>query len=500
MIGRERPLVTPSPRPVGLSKSRFMAGLQCHKQLWWLVHGPPAPDFGDDPFLRAILEQGARVGQVARTHVPGGVLIAAPYDAYDERLAATREALNHGAPVIYEASFRADNVFVSVDILERRERGFGLIEVKSSTGVRDYDIADVAIQTHVLRRSGVDVTRMEVMHLNRDCVYPDLRCLFARHEVTDAVEAMLPTMAGEITRQLDTLRSPLPHVAIGEHCHSPYECPFLERCWPALPPHHIGTLYSIGRRAQLLQEQGFRTIEELPPDLNLSATADRQRRAVQAGKVIVEPELKQALELFSLPIAFLDFETVGPAIPVWNGCRPYDAVPVQFSCHRQDADGTVTHEEWLADGPDDPRPQLAERLIAACERARTVVAYSAGFERQCLEQLAELLPRQRAQLQRIPARLVDLLQVVRSHVYHPAFGGSFSLKRVLPALVPEMRYDGLVIADGATASATLERMLLRGDHLASDEKQRLREALLTYCRQDTVGLVRILQRLRELAG
>src|SRR5207245_9350733 len=129
------------------------------------------------------------------------------------------------------------------------------------------------------------------------------------------------------------------------------------------------------------------------------------------------------------PIALLDFETVGPAIPVWNGCRPYDAVPVQFSCDRQDADGTVTHEEWLANSPDDPRPQLADRLIAACEQARTVVAYSAGFERQCLDQLADLLPRHKAELLRISVRLVDLLQVVRSHVYHPAFGGSFSLKR-----------------------------------------------------------------------
>src|SRR5437870_6290957 len=143
-----------------------MAGLQCHKLLWWLVHDPPALELEGDPSLQAILEQGARVGQVARTYVPGGVLVVAPHDAYAERLAATREALSRRVPVIYEASFRADNVFVSVDILERREWGFGLIEVKSSTGVRDHYVADVAIQTHVLRRSGVEVTRMEVMHLN----------------------------------------------------------------------------------------------------------------------------------------------------------------------------------------------------------------------------------------------------------------------------------------------------------------------------------------------
>jgi hypothetical protein len=166
-----------------------MAGLQCHKQLWWLVHEPFELHLEEDPSLQAILEQGVRVGQMARKHVPGGLLIPAPHDAYDERIAATHEAVSQRVPAIYEASFRANNVFVSVDILERRERGFGVIEVKSSTRMRDHYIADAAIQTHVLRRSGVDVTRVEVMHLNRECIYPDLRSLSTRmrqwvHEIS----------------------------------------------------------------------------------------------------------------------------------------------------------------------------------------------------------------------------------------------------------------------------------------------------------------------------
>jgi len=141
------------------------------------------------------------------------------------------------------------------------------------------------------------------------------------------------------------------------------------------------------------------------------------------------------------PIAFLDFETVGLAIPVWAGCHPYDFVPVQFSCHVQDATGGIVHREWLAGGPEDPRPMLAEHLVRACEGARTVVAYSAGFERRCIDQMAETLPALAAPLRSIVDRLVDLLPVVRNHVYHPDFGGSFSLKSVLPALVPEIRYE-----------------------------------------------------------
>jgi hypothetical protein len=173
-------------------------------------------------------------------------------------------------------------------------------------------------------------------------------------------------------------------------------------------------------------------------------------------------------------------------------------VPVQFSCHVQEADGRITHHEWLAEGPDDPRPALAERLVLACESARTVVAYNAGFERGCIEQMADALPALAAPLRSVVARLVDLLSVVRNHVYHPDFGASFGLKSVLPALVPHLRYDNLTIADGGTASLELERLLFNGDGLEPDARERLRSDLLRYCHQDTWGLVRLVERLQQL--
>jgi len=274
----------------------------------------------------------------------------------------------------------------------------------------------------------------------------------------------------------------------------------MARCWSILPPHHVSTLYAMRRRALELDEQGYRTIHDLPEDVPLGKIADRQRRAVQERRIIVEPPLASALEAFVPPIAFLDFETVGLAIPVWEGCHPYDAVPVQFSCHVQEADGRVTHHEWLAGGPEDPRPALAERLIRACEGARTVVAYNAGFEGRCIEQMAEALPALGVPLRSIVARLVDLLPVLRNHVYHPDFGGSFGLKSVLPALEPELRYDGLTIADGETASLELERLLFSGDQLERGAREQLQSDLLRYCHQDTWGLVRLLERLGGLAA
>ena len=170
------------------------------------------------------------------------------------------------------------------------------------------------------------------------------------------------------------------------------------------------------------------------------------------------------------PLAFLDFETVGLPIPIWNGCHPWDQVPVQFSCQVEDAGGRVTHHEWLAEGPGDPRPALAQRLIRACEPGRRVVAYNAGFERGCLVTMADALPALAGPLRSIADRLVDLLPVVRNHVYHPDFGGSFSLKSVLPAMVPELRYDNLAIGDGATASLELERLLFQEAELTPEAK------------------------------
>jgi hypothetical protein len=262
----------------------------------------------------------------------------------------------------------------------------------------------------------------------------------------------------------------------------------------------VSTLYRQQARAlAALYEQGYQSIFDLPEDTALAATADRQRRAVQAGRMIVEPSLGRALRACASPVAFLDFETAGLPIPVWNGCHPWDALPVQWSCHLEDGAGGLTHRAWLAEGPDDVRPALAEQLLAACEPARTIVAYSARFERECIQRIAAGAPALAPRLARIAERLVDLLPIVREHVYHPAFGGSFSLKRVLPALVPGLGYDDLAIGDGALASVALERLLWGGDAVSHAERVRLRADLLGYCSRDTLGLARLLERLRSLA-
>jgi hypothetical protein len=200
--------------------------------LWWQLHEPEAPELTIGPNLEAIFERGSRIGELARTYVPGGVLIEQPYHRVAGRVAATAKALAARVPAIYEASFLEDGVFVSVDILERRRDGVVLVEVKSTVDVKAEHIPDVAIQLHVLRRAGLTVKRADIMYLNRDCRYPDLSNLFVREDVTALASASGHVIPKQIRTLLRTLVGPLPEVAIGPQCTEPYACPLIERCWP----------------------------------------------------------------------------------------------------------------------------------------------------------------------------------------------------------------------------------------------------------------------------
>lgn len=483
-----------------LSKSRYMAGAQCVKQLWWRVHEPDAPELRPGEALQAIFDEGTRIGEAARKRFPGGVLVDRPHHATAERLADTEEALRSGAPAVFEASFFADDVFVAVDVLERVHGGFVLVEVKSGTKLKDEHVDDVSIQLHVLRRSGLDVGRAEVMFLNRQCRHPDLSNLFVRRGVTAQAEDRVERVPARVREMLGALAGQLPEVPVGDHCFKPWRCPFMARCWKAAPEHHVSTLYRMRRRAPTLEAQGFVTLHDLPRDLALSPVAARQVRAVQDGAVVVEPGLGAALDRFERPLACLDFETVQPPIPRWPGCRPYDGIPVQMSCHVEDAAGELAHHAWLAETGADPRPGIARALIAACAGARTILAYNAAFERQCVRHLIEAVPELASPLGEVDARILDLLPVVRDHVYHPAFAGRFSLKSVLPALVPSLAYDDLAVTGGALASMRWGRLLFDAESLAPEDRDRMRGELAAYGERDTLGMVHLVRRLRELAS
>jgi predicted RecB family nuclease len=484
-----------------LSKSRFVTGCQCHKLLWWTVHEPGAKELQPDKVLQDLFNQGRQVGELARTRYPGGVLIDLPHTARRERVAATEAALASDAPAVFEATFIAGDTYAAVDVLEKRGAGNHLIEVKASNSQKEEHIPDVAVQAYIAAACGVQINSAEVMHLNKEFRHPDAGDLFARTNVTEAVAAYLPNVPDELARQEEMLAGPLPDVPIGEHCFEPRDCPFMKRCWPD-SPDHIVNLCGVGpKRSAAYFERGIHWIRDLPPNERLNFSQKRQLKAMAENRLIVEPTLATELEPFisARRLGFLDFETIQRAVPVWPGMAPWQQAAAQFSYHERQPDGSYTHAEHLAEGPRDARPPLVEAMIAATAKADRVVMYTA-FEKTRIREMQVSVPHLAAELAALEAKLLDLHPVMRNCVYHPGFNGSYSLKAILTPLVPDLTYNDLVIVDGRLASVEIARLLFVAGKIPRHEHERVRKDLLNYCERDTWAMVRLLERLRELAG
>jgi hypothetical protein len=359
---------------------------------------------------------------------------------------------------------------------------------------------DAAVQAYVLRRAGVEVDAVEIMHLNGACRFPELGDLFVREPVSGRVRSLFPQISALISAQMAMLEGPLPEAEVGKHCDEPHECPFKPRCWPVLPRHHVETFYGLRReRSAQLMAQGLALVDEVPQSFPLTMIQQRQQRSVREDELQVEGDLAGALAPLKGRVAYLDFQTIGPAIPAWEGLGPRHPHPVQFSCHIATAEGDLEHKEWLAEGPDDCRAVMAQALTEALDGVDVVVAYNMAFEKECLELIAAGAPDHAQAMDAIKSKLRDLLPVVRDHVYHPDFLGSFSLKAVLPALVPDLSHASLEVSEGQTASALLHRLLFLGEPAEPPQRDALRRKLMDYCALDTLALVRLNERLEVLA-
>ena len=486
---------------MNLTKSKFVAGHQCLKRIYLQVH---EPDLAGEPDERtqAVMEQGHGVGRWAQKLFPGGLLIEAGHRELGNALEQTGHAVAmRQLPAVFEGTFVHDKILARVDILERMPGDrWRMIEVKSSTSYKDYHLYDVAIQRHILEGCGFKVIPC-LMHLNRKYVYDgkqyDLKKLFVIRDLTDETNAIEKDVRDLIREERKVLaRATPPEIEPGRQCTSPFTCEFYDHCNKPLPIDHVENLPSLSaRNLEKLAALGIVSIVDIPKDFPLT---DRQKRAWQCaktGKPWFGKELKGDFAGLRYPLYFMDFETLGVALPRYAGMSPYDQIPFQWSVHVQPKPGAdLEHYEFLAEEGSDPRLEFVKALCPVAGNTGSVVAYNAGFESGRLEDLAQWFPKYRNEITNIQKRLWDLLPVMRAHVYHSDFRGSFSLKRVLPALVPEMSYNGMEVAEGSDAGLAWEKML-HGE-IESAERKRLRAALLAYCKQDTLAMVRLLDVLR----
>jgi len=491
-------------KKINISKSSFMRGRQCHKALWLHKHRPElAPQESVSRDARKY--EGTAIGKLACGLFPGGYEV--PTDDWDntdfnELLDLTDKYIEAGDAPIYEATISAAGVFVMVDILVPTEKGWEIYEVKGSTEVKSHHCHDAAIQYYALKKAGLEISGVFIVHINNEYVRQgelDIRQLFTMADVSDEMMNLQTEIPGELEEMQKTLQDGEPDIAIGLHCEKPYKCDFREYCWKHVPENSVLDITGRGKEERFgLCEKGVVAIADLPDDFSLTREQQIQVEGVKTGKRVVNKDaLSRFLNTLRYPLCFLDFETWGPAVPPFDNAKPYGLIPTQYSLHVLNSEeGKLRHYEYLADGRDDPRAQLTRRLVGQIPDDSCILVYNKNFEIRVLNALEQACPDYADAVATIRDNIQDLMRPFCDKDYYtPPMKGRYSIKYVLPALVPGMQYEGEV-ADGNAAMYAFAVLRETGDPI---EREKLRRALLEYCKQDTLAMVRILEKVREAA-
>lgn len=513
------------------SKSKYLSGLQCHKLLWFYYNAKDQiPEF--DAQTQTIFDQGHLVGELAKKLFPGGIEVARGVNDFGKILEFSKDvafsagkqqgrhpersetrflgrtkskgALSQRKP-LFEAAFKSGNAYARADILNPvGKNDWEIIEVKSSTGVKDVNLHDLALQRYAYDGAELSITKCFILHINNEYVRKgevDPNRLFTKTDVTNEVRDLLKTVPSNLRTIIDVIRRTRhPDIEIGPHCSDPYDCPLQELCWKFLPEHNPLTLYYYKKeKAFELIHDGYLDIRKLPASVSLSDKQNIQVKAFRSGKTHIDKEgIRDFLEQLEYPLYYLDFEIFGTAIPLFDDVRPYEQIPFQFSLHIVEAEGRKpSHESFLADGMIDPQPEILKRLKKLLGQKGSIVAYNASFEKDKLSKACHVFTEYAKWYQSIEPRFVDLLAPFKSfYYYHPDQCGSASIKAVLPALTGK-GYEGLEIAEGGTAS--LEYLRVTFGDVKERERQKVRRQLEKYCTLDTEGMILIVDALRKIS-
>ena len=481
-----------------LSKSKFLSAFQCEKKLWLEIHDKDKAT-PIDKVQEAIFNQGHFVGDLAMEEYPNGIEITSDYLDIPKGIKITKEVLKKNPPAIFEGFFRYNNVLVRPDIMVNNNNGsWDFIEVKSSTKLKAENIRDVAIQTYVLMGSGIKIRDSYLMHINKECQFPNLNNLFDLENLTDKI---IPFVS-EMEDSLQNLRLMLdikkePDISIGTHCTKPYNCSFKEYCWKDVPKYSVFNIPSMRlNKKEELYKKDLISIQDVGKNYELK---NRQKdffdSYVNKKPIINKKAIAKELDILEYPLYFIDFETFSPAVPQFDGLRPYEKYPFQYSCHIMDENHNISHKEYLHRDTQDPRLPLTESLIKTLEKKGTIIAFNAAFEKGVIQNLAEQFPKYENQLLNINKRFWDQLIIFRKYYMDYRFQGSNGLKSILPVIVPDKDYSHLDVSDGSQAQVVWLEMITLSE---GEKKETLINQLLAYCKLDTLAMVEIHKKLIQI--
>lgn len=489
-----------------LSKSRLVAFRQCPRRLWLELHQPQLRE--DSAATQAAFATGHQVGDMARRlYDPKatGTTLDVQELGVPRAIAATRELVARRKP-IFEAGFevvrgaRGTRAFADVLLPMRGRDAWRMVEVKSTTKVKDYQRDDAAIQFHIASRAGLSVGKVQLACVDSQWTYAgdgDYGGLLHESDLTTEAADRQKQVQGWIREAHKVAEADrAPEVPMGAHCNEPFACGFAGHCSREEEKAHGKVRHPVqwlpwSRKLQdSIEADGLRSMRDVQ-DEGLSGLQLRVKTAT-LRKTVYFDAAGAAADLAShpLPALFLDFETIQFAVPRWAGTRPYQQVPFQFSVHRLEPGGVMRHAAFLDLSGNDPSERFARALVKACGRSEPVFAYNKGFEGGRIEELAVRLPSLAGKLRSIRERLVDLQPVARKHYYHPSQQGSWSIKSVLPAIAPELQYGDLdEVQDGGGAQAAYLEAV--DPATSAERRDALRTRLLDYCRLDTFAMVRL---------
>ena len=482
---------------VRISKSKYLNGLQCKKLLWYIYNEPEAIPEPNEA-TQAIFDQGHLVGNYAKKLFPTGVEVDHS-GSFEEGLKSTKELILKRVP-IFEAALTYKNCYARADILEPVGKDkWNLIEVKSSTEIKDVNYDDVGFQSHVYTGAGLKIDKCYLMCIDNTYVRKgdiDPNKLFKKIDITDEIKTSYSkTIENNVADMVNAIAAKtFIEIGIGAHCNDPYDCPLIEKCWSFLPESNVFLLYRNNKLPMNLTQDGILELADIPKKYELNEKNQIQVDCERTGKPYIDTDkIKEFLKTIQYPAYYMDFETFGSVIPMFDGSSPYQQVPFQFSVHVVKEKGATTeHFSFLADGATDPRPEFMEKLKEVMGKKGSVIAYNAGFEMGILKKCAEVLPKYKTWVESIEERIIDLLKPFSNFAYyHPQQDGSCSLKKVLPALTGKS-YDDMEIGDGVTASAEYCRVTFTNDN---KDKTKIRKLLEEYCGLDTMGMVDIVGKL-----
>jgi CRISPR/Cas system-associated exonuclease Cas4 (RecB family) len=490
-----------------LTKSLYLNGLQCPKLLWIMCHERERiPE--TDASTQHLFDQGKVIGELAKTLFKQGMEINAEYWNIADSNQKSIEACKLRKP-LFEAGFLVNRVYARVDVLvPARRHGWDIVEVKSSTSVKEENIKDVSFQKYCYETAGLKIRKCFLLYVNNKYVRKGeitAENLFVKEDITSLVEAESDNIEERIDEMLKIMNSRrCPAAKVGPHCVNPYECALNEYCFGDIPLTSVLNLYHGGERRYELYNSGVKKMEDIPEKYKLNERQLIQRECAMSGKPCIRGEkIKGFLKNLKYPLAFLDFETYSTAIPLYDGLSPWQNIPFQFSLHVIEKPGEkAKHYSFIAEGSGDPRKTFLDELMKVLGTKGSIVIYNKSFEIGILNKLAENFPAYRKWVDSIVERIVDLLEPFRNfYYYNNKQEGSASLKAVLPVLTGKS-YDDIDISEGGNAS--LQYLYIThgsadGKKASAEETKEVRKALEEYCGLDSEGMILLLAKLEELS-